>query len=108
MRFVMYTDKTVAQAMASINERMHASPTKSRPQIDGWVEKKGRFAISVTSELKWRFKRRTFLHGHAERESGMTVVRGNVPGGVAPEGQAIIFVALLIIAALIFLQGNAI
>lgn len=108
MRFVMYTDKTVAQAMSSINERMHAPATKSRPQIDGWVEKNGRFAISVTSELKWRFRRRTFLHGRAERESGMTIVRGNVPGGVAPEGQTIIFVALLIIAALIFLQGNAI
>ena len=108
MRFVMYTDKTVAQSMSAINERLHTPPSRSRPQLDGWVEKNGNFSISVTTEIRWRFRRSTYLHGRAERESGTTVIHGTVPGGVAPEGQAIVFGALLLIALLIFLQGSAV
>lgn len=107
MRFVMYTDKTVAQSMSAINERLHAPPTKSRPQMDGWVEKNGRFAMGVTSELKWKITRQTYMRGRAERQSGVTVVEGSVPSGVTREGQAVIFGALLLVGLLIFLQGNA-
>jgi hypothetical protein len=108
LRFVMYTDKTVSQAMSAINERLHAPPSKSRPQLDGWVEKNGRFAISTSSKLRWRFSRRTHLYGKAERQSGVTVIEGNVPGGVSHEGQAVIFGALLLVGLLIFfIQGNA-
>lgn len=108
MRFVMYTDKSVAQAMSAINERLHVPGTKSRPQLDGWVEKSGRFAMGVTTTVRWRFDRRTFLYGQAERQGGVTLVEGTVSGGVGRDGQIVVFGAMLIIALLTLSQGNAI
>lgn len=107
MRFVMYTDKSVPQAMKAINDRLHAAGTRSRPQLDGWVEKNGRFAMAVTSQLRWRFSRKTYLHGRAYREGGITLIEGSVPGGASRESQAVIFGALLLVAALVFFQGYA-
>lgn len=107
MRFVMYTDKTVSQAMSAINERLHVPGTKSRPQMDGWVEKNGSFAMGVTTPVQWRFRRRTYLQGRAERQGGVTVVTGTVPGGAGRQGQIAVFAALLIVGLLILVQGNA-
>ncbi len=107
MRFVMYTDKSVSQTMSAINERLHVPPSKSRPQLDGWVEKSGRFAIGVRSELQLRLSRKTYLQGKAERQGGVTVVEGSVPGGVSREGQLVIFVAMLLVGLLLYTQGYA-
>lgn len=108
MRFVMYTDKTVAQAMSAINARLHTPGTKGRPQLDGWVEKSGRFAMTVTTQVRWRLRRRTTLSGRAERRDGITVVEGTVPGGASREGQAVVFGALALVAVLSMINGNAI
>ena len=37
MQFVLYTEKTVAQSLTAINERMHVKETSTRPALDGWV-----------------------------------------------------------------------
>lgn len=104
----MYTDKTVPQAMSAINARLHTPSGKGRPQLDGWVEKSGRFALTVTTQVRWRFRRRTTLNARAERREGLTVIEGSVPGGASREGQAIVFGALVLVAALGMAQGNAI
>lgn len=108
MRFVMYTEKTVPQAMRAINERLHAPGTKSRPQLDGWVEKSGNFAIGVTTVVYGRFRRRTILRGRAEREGGITIVQGTVPGGLDRNHQRIILGIMILIGLLTLSQGNAI
>jgi hypothetical protein len=108
LRFVLYTDKTVAQCLAAVNERLQQPPTKSRPELDGWVEKKGRFAISIHSPVVAAFKRRTTLEAVLEREAGFTVIRGSVPDGAPPAGQIIVLVALLLLAAFFALQGQAV
>ncbi len=109
MHFVMYTDKSVAQAMRAINERLHAPGTKARPQLDGWVEKNGRFAIGVTTPVHGRFPRKTFLHGQAEREGGVTIIRGNVSGGLPRDKQMLVIGMLVALAlGLLVYGGNAI
>ena len=108
MQFLMHTDKSVAQAMKGINERLHAPGTKSRPQLDGWVEKNGKFAMAVTTQVYGRFPRKTYLRGKAERDSGTTVIRGNVPGGLPRNRQIVVFVMLAVVALILFSQGNAI
>ena len=108
LRFLMYTDKTVAQSMRAINERLHVPGTKTRPQIDGWVDKNGQFAISVTTTVRWRFKRKTVMHARAERDSGFTVIRGTVPSGLSRNRQIAVFVILLMIGLVAFSQGSAI
>ena len=109
LRFVMYTDKSVAQSMRAINDRIQTTGTRTRPQMDGWVDKSGRFAMAVSSTVRWRFRRKTFLHGRAERESGMTIVRGNVPGGLSRNKQALVLGMMIVIGlGLGFTQGSAI
>jgi hypothetical protein len=103
----MYTDKTVPQTMSAINARLHVPGTKSKPQLDGWVDKNGKFAIGVITDLRWRFRRKTYLRGQARREQGVTIIRGTVPSGLSREGQLAIFGILLVIGLVTLTQGNA-
>lgn len=106
MQFVLYSEKTVAQCLTSINARMHVKGTSNRPGLDGWVEKSGAFAVGVTTPVIGKFTRRTFLKAKVERQNGMTIIHGNVPHGVTKPEMAIIFVALLVVAAVIMSSGN--
>ncbi len=106
MRFVLYSEKTVTQCLTAINARMHVKGTASRPALDGWVEKSGSFSISMSSHVIGKFSRRTRLTAKVERENGVTVIRGGVASGSSREGQAIIFVALVLLALLIMGSGN--
>lgn len=104
MRFVYYTDKTVAQSMAAITERLHAKTSKG--VIDGWADKNGRFSISITAPVVGKLTRHTVLTGRAERENGVTVVRGNVPSGVAPNERRIAYALLAVGALFSIASGN--
>lgn len=106
MRFVLYSEKTVAQCLTAINARMHVKGTSSRPTLDGWVEKSGAFAIGVSSTVIGRFSRSTYLKAKVERENGVTVIRGSVPNGVSKEGQLVVFGALMLLAIAIIGGGN--
>jgi hypothetical protein len=109
LRFVMYTEKSVPQAMSAINERLHTPGTKSRPQLDGWVEKSGRFSMGITGSVKWRLMRRTVLQGKAEKLGNITLIQGSVPGGVSGQGMLVILGALIAVAVLVYTtQNNAI
>lgn len=106
MRFVLYTEKTVAQCTSAIKERLQVKETASRPAMQGWVDK-GEFSISVASKVIWNITRRTALSGKAERESGITVVNGLVSDGVGREGQLIIFAALVLVGFILMARGSA-
>ena len=106
MQFVLYSEKTVAQCLTSINARMHVKGTTSRPGLDGWVEKSGAFAVGVTTPVIGKFTRRTFLKAKVERQNGMTIIRGSVPEGVTKQGMVVIFVALAVVAAVIMGSGS--
>lgn len=104
----MYTEKSVAQSMKAINDRLHLSPTKTRLQLDGWVEKNGHFAMSVRTEIRWGVTRKTVLNGIAEKDGKITVIRGRVPDGASREGQALIFGAMVLLSLVMLSQGNGI
>lgn len=106
MRFVLYTEKTVAQCMSALSERLQARPTATRPALDGWIEKKGRFSLALTAPVIWRFQRRTRLEATVQRESGITIVRGQVSEGANPTGQAIVLAAVALVSVMILLQGE--
>lgn len=106
MHFTLYTDKTVAQCLTAINERMHVKESSTRPALDGWVEKSGAFSISIATPVFGRFMRKTALRGKIERENGVTVIEGSVPGGVSRNGQIVVFVALVLVVLTIIGGGN--
>jgi hypothetical protein len=91
MRFTLYTDKSVADCARALTERMQAP----RSPLDGWVEKKGRFSLTVEGRVIGPFKRRTRMDGEIAREGGETVIRGQVAEGAPPAGQLLILFGLL-------------
>jgi hypothetical protein len=106
MRFVLFTDNTVSQCMSAINKRLQASGTRSRPELDGWIEKPGKFSLAVTSNVFRRFPRTTRLSGVATRESGTTVIRGHVSGGVGPRGLQMLVLAVGAVLFLLIVSGR--
>jgi hypothetical protein len=87
--------------MLALNERLHQKSGK----LDGWVEKSGNFSISVSTTVLRRFSRSTRLHGHVEKENGVTVVRGYVSDGADPNNRYIIYGILVLLGVLLALAG---
>jgi hypothetical protein len=102
LRFTYYTDKTVSQCMMALNERLHGT---GRSGLEGWVEKGGNFSLSVSSTVAGRFNRTTRLQAKAERESGITTIKGYVSDGVAPRERVIIYGALILVGLLLMTAG---
>ncbi len=107
VRFVLYSDKTVAQCLTAINARMHAKGTSTHPALDGWVEKGGAFALGISTPVVGKFARRTTLKAKVERQSGVTIIRGSVPNGVSKQGQLVVFGALALLLVTMLANGNA-
>lgn len=108
MEFIYYSDKTVRQCMSALTDRMEASPTKSRPAMDGHVEKGGKFSLTVTTPVGGRFYRKTRLRGTMRREGGATIIEGRVPSGVPRERIGIIIGIALVVGVLMLVAGNGI
>jgi hypothetical protein len=102
VRTVLYTEKTVAQSLSALTERLHASGKR----LDGWVEKNGNFSLSLSSPVIGKISRRTHIHGKLERTGGITTVTLDVPSGADPRGQLMIFIALAMIAIILLASGN--
>jgi hypothetical protein len=108
VRFTLFTDKTVAQCNSAINERLQAPATSSRPGLEGWVEKSGKFSLAMTTAVMGRFTRTTRLEAQVERESGQTVIRGTVADGVGPQGQIVILLGMVLVSIMLFVQGQTV
>lgn len=106
MRFQLYTEKTIAQCSAAINERLHQKGTATRAALDGWVEKGGAFSISMTAPVARSFTRTTRLSGRMQRKAGITIVAGTVPGGVDARGRLVVYLAMAAAALVFFASGN--
>jgi hypothetical protein len=108
MRFELYTDKTIAQCVRLINERLLLKETKSRPAIDGWVDKSGRFSISMQGRVYKRFNWRTRMRAHIERQAGLSVVQGVVPSGLSPNGIRLVVAGFVIFAVYLLSQQQVV
>jgi hypothetical protein len=105
MRFMLYTERSVAECVKALSERIAQSPTATRPALDGYADKTGRFAVALTTEVFAKFTRKTWLEGTLARESGATVIRGAVPDGAPPKRQRLIAYAIPVVG--VFLALNA-
>jgi type IV secretory pathway VirB3-like protein len=99
VQFVLYTEKSIAQCLRELNERMQIKGTKSRPEISGWIEKDGVFSIAVRTPVIARIHRTTHLNARMERDKGITVIRGYVSDGVSPYWTVVLAIVLLLVMA---------
>lgn len=106
MRFTLYTEKTVAQCLSALNARMQAKGSAARPALDGWVEKNGRFALSVSTRMLNRFSRTTHLTGQLERRRSVTIVTGRVNDGAGPRERMLVSAALGLAAVVLIALGE--
>lgn len=102
MRMVLYTEKTVAQSLSALTERLGSAGKR----LDGWVEKNGSFSISTISPVIGKISRRTRIHGKIEKGQGITTVTIHVASGADLRGQIMIFIALGVIALILLASGN--
>lgn len=107
MRFILFTDKKVLDCVSAINERLQAPASGSRPGLDGWIEKRGSFALAIDSPVLGRFVRQTRLEALVEREGDTTVIRGQVPGGASPGQQRLLIGGVIALCAFMLIQGEA-
>jgi len=105
VKFTLYSEKTPAQCISALNERLQGRGGKYN--LNGWTEKGGKFALSLETPIFSpplpRVRRRTELRGIVEKEGGVTVIRGIVPDGVTPVGRVWVYGALFIAGIFIVL-----
>jgi hypothetical protein len=107
MHFTLYTSKTVTQCARDLTERLEAKPTKTRPALGGWVEKKQRaFSVTITAPVIARIKRTTRLTASFERERGTTVIQGHVSDGVSPFWTRVLLGVVFLLALLLLIAGE--
>ncbi len=106
MQFILFTEKTTHQCMKALHERIQATETKTRPALEGWIEKNGSFSIAMSRRVVGNFKRTTRLRGSAERDKGVTVIRGFVPEGVSRNWLMVIGGAVALLAIFMVTQGQ--
>lgn len=108
MYFELYTKKPVRECMIALYDRLHASETKTRPLLDGYIEKGGYFSLSLTSKVVYRFYHRTRLKAYAETtDDNITRIQGNVAQGASKRDVGVLMALSVAIAAVLGLNGNA-
>ncbi|MCK6579013.1 MAG: hypothetical protein L6Q98_13000 [Anaerolineae bacterium] len=105
MRLDLYTEKSIAESLSALNARLQAKGS-SRSNLEGWIEKSGTFAVSITTPVAGKFSRRTTLHGKLERRDGHTVVHIDVPSGANRQGIVLMIGAVALISIALMASSN--
>ena len=105
MRFTLYSEKPVAECVKALVERLGQSATSTRPKLEGYADKSGKFALGLSSNVLGGFARKTWMEGVMSKESGATVIRGTVPDGATPQRQRYIMLATPAIGLFLAVNG---
>ncbi len=107
MHFELYSPKTIKQINTELTARMAEKGTRSRPAIQGVVEKTGAIYWSTQTVLLG-ITRTTRLRATMEKAKDVTIIRGYVSEGMRPEKVYIVMAALAAIGLLLALQGQVV
>jgi hypothetical protein len=105
MRFTLYSEKPVAECVKALVERLGQSATSTRPKLEGYADKSGKFALGLASNVFGGFSRKTWMEGVMSKESGVTVIRGTVPDGATPQRQRYIMISTPVIGLFLAFNG---
>lgn len=105
MRFTLYSEKPVAECVKALVERLGQSATSTRPKLEGYADKSGKFALGLSSNVFGGFARKTWIEGVMSKETGVTVIRGTVPDGATPQRQRYIMIATPVIGLFLAING---
>jgi hypothetical protein len=107
VHFELYSPKTIKQINTELTARMAEKGTRSRPAIQGVVEKTGAIYWS-TQIVLLGITRTTRLRATLEKSKDVTIIRGYVSEGVQPQKVYIVMAALAVIGLLLALQGQVV
>lgn len=107
MHFELYSPKTIKQINTELTARMAEKGTRSRPAIQGVVEKTGAIYWSTQTVLLG-ITRTTRLRATLEKAKDVTIIRGYVSEGVQPQKVYVVMAALAAIGLLLALQGQVV
>jgi hypothetical protein len=102
MRFIYYTDKTVAQCVQALNERL-----QSGSKLQGRTEKGSpHFSLTASTKVFGNRSRSTRLQGTLVREEGVTVIKGYVSEGMERGRWLLVLLGAFILAFIFYIAGN--
>lgn len=107
MHFELYSPKTIKQINTELTARMAERGTRSRPAIQGVVEKTGAIYWSTQTVLLG-ITRTTRLRATLEKAKDVTIIRGYVSEGIQPQKVYVVMAALAAIGLLLALQGQVV
>lgn len=106
MNFILYSEKAATDCIKALTERLHQSETPTRPSLDGFVHKNGNFKIGLEQPVFRQLKRKTWIEGQIVKEGALTLIRGHVPEGAAPQRQKFVGAIIPIAGVLLILRGD--
>lgn len=107
MHFQLYSPKTIRQINAELTARFQERSTRSRPAVQGFVEKGGHFQMKTQITLLG-ITRTTQLRGTMERVKDTTILRGYVSEGLQPRKVYLVMAALAAVGLLLAVQGQVV
>jgi len=106
VNFTLYSEKAATECIKALTERLHQSETPTRPALDGFVHKNGKFRIGVELGVFRQITRKTWVEGQIIKEGALTLIRGQVPEGATPGRQRFIGFLIPIAGGIMALRGE--
>ncbi len=106
MNFTLYSEKATTECIKALTERLHQSETPTRPSLDGFVHKNGKFKIGVEQGVFRQITRKTWVEGQIIKDGALTLIRGQVPDGATPERQRFIAFLIPIAGVMLVIRGE--
>lgn len=106
MNFILYTEKSLNDCMKALTDRLLQSETPTRPALDGYVQKNGKFKIGIEQVVFRQLKRKTWVEGQMVKDGTLTVIRGQVPEGATPERQKWVGALIPIAGLMMVIRGE--
>jgi hypothetical protein len=106
VNFILYSEKPLTECVKALTDRLLQSETPTRPALDGVVHKNGKFKLSIEQVVFRQLKRKTWIEGQMSKDGGMTIIRGQVPEGLAPERQKFVAALIPLAGVLMVMRGE--
>lgn len=106
MDFTLYSEKSSSDCIKALTDRLHQSETPTRPGLDGFVDKKGKFRLGIEQMVYGRIRHKTWMEGQIVKEGSVSIIKGHIPEGAPPTRQRLIALVIPIASVMLLIRGE--
>lgn len=108
MDFTLYSEKSAADCIKALSDRLLQSETPTRPALNGSVNKNGKFRLTLRQKVLAGITHETWIEGEISKEQNITLIRGRVPDGAPPDRQRLVAIAIPVSGVIMLLREQAV